>query len=344
MSIRKLNEHEEIEKSDQAKPKEHDLLTFLPFTEKYRPQTLDDVVGHHEIVKSLKHFVKTKSMPNLLFAGSPGIGKTTCAIALAKDLFKENFKGSFLELNASDERGIDVVRGKIKDFARMSSITNVPFKIIFLDEADALTTEAQQALRRTMEIYSSVTRFILSCNYSSKIIEPIQSRCTIFRFRSLKKEDILELVKKIKEKEGINIEENGLELLINISEGDLRKFLNVLQACSMHSKTVTRDLVEKVSGTVSLSGLERLVENINSGKYLESDELVQKYLIEYGLSAEDFIYQLYKYVIIAKIDEKKKMQFIETLGEFHYRITEGSNEQIQLKAMIAKLCLISLND
>ncbi|MEM3609998.1 MAG: replication factor C small subunit, partial [Candidatus Anstonellales archaeon] len=293
--------------------------------------------------KSLKHFVETKAMPNLLFSGSPGTGKTTCAIALARDLFKENFKTSFLELNASDERGIDVVRGKIKDFARMSSLSNVPFKIIFLDEADALTNEAQQALRRTMEIYSSVTRFILSCNYSSKIIEPIQSRCTIFRFRTLNKEDVFKLINRIEEKEKLHVDENARELLFHISEGDLRRLLNILQACSMHSKKIYKELVERISGTVSISGLENLVDTIISAKYVEANEIIDKYLLEYGLSAEDLIYQIYKYVISAKgIDERKKMEFIETLGEFHYRITEGSNEQIQLRAMIAKLCLISL--
>lgn len=151
-------------------------MDALPWTEKYRPKTLDDIIGQKEIVESLKAFVRQKNMPHLLFAGPAGIGKTTCTLSLAHDLFGDDYRGNVLEMNASDERGIDVVRGVIKDFARVLSMSGVPFKIIFLDEADALTPDAQHALRRTMELYSNTTRFILSANYSSKIIEPLQSR------------------------------------------------------------------------------------------------------------------------------------------------------------------------
>ncbi|MEK6968964.1 MAG: replication factor C small subunit, partial [Nanoarchaeota archaeon] len=173
------------------------------WTEKYRPSTFEEVKGQKEIVEKVKAFVKSKNMPHLLFSGPAGIGKTTLSLVIAKELFKEGWRQNTLELNASDERGIDVIRVKVKDFARTKAIGDAPFKLIYLDESDALTREAQQALRRTMENYTKTCRFILSCNYSSKIIDPIQSRCAVFRFKPLTKEEITEVIIRItKEEQG----------------------------------------------------------------------------------------------------------------------------------------------
>ena len=191
------------------------------WTEKYRPKTLDDVVGQKHVTERLKAYVASRNMPHLLLTGPAGTGKTTCSLALAKEMFGTEWKGNFIELNASDERGIDVVRGKIKEFARTAPLGDADFKIIFMDEADALTNDAQAALRRTMEKYSGICRFILSCNYSSKIIDPIQSRCAVFRFKPLTVDDVSGFLNMIVEKENIDITEDAVKGYNTVIKGDM---------------------------------------------------------------------------------------------------------------------------
>ncbi|MCA1813209.1 MAG: replication factor C small subunit, partial [Halobacteriales archaeon] len=215
------------------------------WVEKYRPAKLADVVGQEEVTSRLLSYVKSRNLPHLLFAGPAGTGKTTCSIALAKELFGETWRQNFQELNASDERGIDVVRGKIKEFARTAPIGS-DFKIIFLDEADALTNDAQGALRRTMEKYSGTARFILSCNYSSRLIEPIQSRTAVFRFRPLKPEDIKKQMRKIAKEEHLEVTAEGLDALLYVAQGDLRKATNTLQVAASLGKKVDEDTVYTV--------------------------------------------------------------------------------------------------
>ena len=211
--------------------------------EKYRPSNLSEVVGQTPVTSRLKNYVKERSMPHLLFAGPAGTGKTTCALALAKELFGELWKHNLHELNASDERGIDVVRGKIKEFARTAPLGEDGFKIIFLDEADALTGAAQAALRRTMEKYSRTCRFVMSCNFSSKIIEPIQSRCAVFRFRPLKAEDVERYLKFVAVKEELNIDKEAYESLTYLAQGDLRRAINGLQMAAAAKVDITPDVV-----------------------------------------------------------------------------------------------------
>src|SRR4030067_944137 len=188
------------------------------WTEKYRPSKFSELVGQEQTLKRIESLTNSLGIPHLLFAGPAGTGKSTLALIVVKDLFKENWRDNYLELNASDERGINVVREKVKNFARTKSLGNVPFKVIFLDEADALTPEAQQALRRTMENYSNTCRFILSCNYSSKITDPIQSRCALFRFKLLEKKHIEKVIKKIAENESLNIDQDAIEIIYEGSE------------------------------------------------------------------------------------------------------------------------------
>jgi len=316
----------------------------LPWTEKYRSKKLDDnIVGQHEIVRRLKAYAKQRSMPNLLFAGPPGVGKTLCAIALAYELFDDSFGQNFMELNASDERGIDVVREQIKNYAATLPFGGVRFKVIFLDEADALTRDAQNALRRTMENTSATTRFILSANYSSKIMEPIQSRCALFRFRPLSEEHITDRLKHIAQKEKIHVETDGYKALVYASEGDMRKAINFLQTASTLGEKVTEDVIYKVAAKARPKEVKELIELAMEGKFEQARKKLDALLYEYGLSGEDVILQLYREIIGYDIDQKKKIELIDKIGECNFRMTEGANERIQLEALLAYLVLIGKN-
>lgn len=313
----------------------------LPWTEKYRSKKLDDgIVGHEEIVKRLKVYGKEKNMPNMLFAGMSGIGKTLCAVALAHELYGDSFKQNFLELNASDERGIDIIRGKIKNFAATipyGKSTN--FKIIFLDEADALTRDAQNALRRTMENYVRTCRFVLSCNYSSKIIEPIQSRCALFRFRPLNKAEITKRLKYVSKNEKLDVADSAYDALVYASEGDMRKAINFLQTSSTLKGKITEDTVYKVAAKAKPKEVKELISLGLNGDFEKARKKLDSLLFEYGMSGEDVILQIYKEILKTNIDEKKKVDIIDKIGEFNFRISEGANERIQLEALLAYLIL-----
>ena len=315
--------------------------SFTPWVEKYRPAKLDDVMGNPNITTRLKAYVSTKNLPNLLFAGPAGSGKTTSALAIARELFGEDYQSSFLELNSSDERGIDTVRGKIKDFARTIPVSNVPFKILLLDEADALTADAQQALRRTMEKYSSNTRFILSCNYSSRVIEPTQSRCALFRFSSLSPDDVRKLVDLIAKNETLTIAEDAYDALLYVSEGDARKAINCLQGCSVISKNITAEAIYSVSSRARPKEIGEMLTFAMEGKFSDSRKTLDKLLYEYGISGEDVVIQLFQEVSRSTtIDDKTKLLLIEKIGECDYRLNEGANDRIQIEALLAGITLV----
>ncbi len=313
---------------------------LLPWVEKYRPKRLDDIVGQKEVIKALKAFVKKKNMPHLLFAGPPGVGKTTATLALAYELFGENYRESLLELNASDQRGIDVVRGKIKEFARTVSLADVPFKIIFLDEADALTPDAQNALRRTMEMYSDATRFILSCNYSSKIIEPIQSRCSVFRFTPLTPEEIRKMLEKIAKNEGLKVDEDAYEALVYVSEGDMRKAINALQGAALLTKHITAKEVYRITARARPKDIRHMMSLALKGDFLKAREVLDKLILEYGMSGEDVLVQAYREVQNLDVDERVKIKIIDRIGECNFRLVEGANERIQIESLLAQMTLI----
>jgi len=310
------------------------------WVEKYRPRSLSEVVGQDEIVARLKAYAKEGNMPHLLFAGPAGTGKTTSAIALARDMFKENWQQNYVELNASDERGIDVVRSKIKEVARLAPLAGSPFKIIFLDESDNLTADAQAALRRTMETYTRTSRFILSANYSSRLIEPIQSRCAVFRFRPLKPEAIREYIGRVAKGEKLKVTDDGMEALVYVAQGDMRRAVNSLQVAASIGTTIDGDALYKAASTVRPEETKKLIERALGGEFLQAREILDKLLIEYGLAGEDVVRQLHRAVFDLNVPDEYKVRLVDRIGEADFRLIEGSNERIQIEALLAHIAMI----
>lgn len=309
------------------------------WTEKFRPKTFADVRGQDEIVSKLSAFVKQRNIPHLLFAGPAGVGKSTLALVLARAFFGENYRDNFLELNSSDERGIDVVRVKVKDFARTKALGDVPFKIIFLDECDALTREAQQALRRTMENYTATCRFILAANYSSKIIDPIQSRCAVFRFRPHEKADVIKLVEHIVQTEKLAMDDKAKDALVQVADGDLRRVANILQSCAAVASNITADVVYSLASVAAPSEVREVLLTALKGDFMSARSKLLDVMLKYGLSGVDAIKQLQQEVWNVEIDGRKKVLLIDKCGEIEFRMVEGADEFVQLEALLAQFVL-----
>lgn len=318
--------------------------------EKYRPVRLDQVTGQEETIERLKSYVATKNLPHLLFSGPPGVGKTASAVSIAREIFGEDlWRENFIELNASDERGIDVVRTKIKNFAKTVPMGGAEFKIIFLDEADALTSDAQSALRRTMERFSNNCRFILSCNYSSRIIEPIQSRCAVFRFRRLSDEAIRKRLKYIAKAQDLTVTEDGYESLIYVAQGDMRKAVNSLQAAAFvePEKPISRETIYRTTATANPEDIRNLIETALRGNFRAARKELNRLLYEEGLSGEDIIGQIYRsisemdnrMILDLGLSEKRIVELVDIIGEIDFRLTEGATEKIQLEALLAHFAL-----
>uniref|UniRef100_A0A448YVS4 AAA+ ATPase domain-containing protein n=1 Tax=Pseudo-nitzschia multistriata TaxID=183589 RepID=A0A448YVS4_9STRA len=315
----------------------------VPWIEKYRPRKLEDVVGNEETLVRLQAIAKDGNLPNLILCGPPGTGKTTSVHALAHELLGDSYKDGVLELNASDARGIDVVRNRIKSFA-MNKVT-LPkgrHKIIILDEADSMTTAAQQALRRTMEIYSNTTRFCLACNVSTKIIEAIQSRAAILRYSRLSHEQILANLLKVCQAEEIPYTEDGLEAILFTAEGDMRHALNNLQAASSLAKgagdMVNQKSVFQVCDQPHPTIVRDIIDSCGRGNLHEAIEQLDE-LWSSGYAASDIIGTVFKVTKAHdSLPEGEKLEFLREIGFTHMRISNGVNSYLQLLGLIARLC------
>lgn len=317
-------------------------MTSEIWTEKYRPVKFEDMVGQSAIVKRVAALTNSMNIPHIMMAGPAGTGKSTLALIIVKELFKETWKENYLELNASDERGINVVREKVKSFARTKALGDVPFKVIFLDEADALTPEAQQALRRTMENYSATCRFVMSCNYSSKIIDPIQSRCVIFRFKLLEKKDIQAVVKKICDKEGLTMDDESMEEIYEASDGDCRRCINLLQSTAAISPNITPDLISTIVANAKPKDIRIVLDYAISGDFLKAREKLLDVMLSESISGQDVVKAIQKEIWNMPIEPEIKVRITEKTGEIEFRIVEGSDPFIQLEALLASFVLAGL--
>jgi len=329
----------EKSKAPQSDVKERNL----PWIEKYRPTTFSQIVGNQETVSRLAVFARDGNVPNIIIAGPPGVGKTTTILCLARQLLGPSFKEGVMELNASNDRGIDVVRNKIKMFAQQKvTLPSGKHKVIILDEADSMTEAAQQALRRTMELYSSTTRFALACNSSEKIIEPIQSRCAMLRYSKLSDAQVLANVLEVCKSESVEYSDDGLEAIVFTAQGDMRQALNNLQSTHEGFGFVKSANVFKVCDEPHPLLVRDMLDHCVKSD-IDQAYKVMSHLWKMGYSTEDIVTNVFRVCKSHGMAEFLKLEFIKEIGRTHLAHSQGTSSLLQLSALLARLCQVSLN-
>lgn len=307
------------------------------WVEKYRPQTLDDIVGHEEVVKRMEKFLDTEDIPHVVFAGRQGIGKTAIIQAFAKEKYgKDNWRNNILELNASDERGIDTIRDKVKNYAVQGTIGDHQYKIVFLDEADQLTKDAQTALRRIMEDHADVTRFFLSCNYLSQIIGPIQSRCAPFSLSPLTDDDLYQIGQNVAEDEGITIADDTLQLMVNAADGDARKLINSMQA-AVYEGEIDANGVNVVVSTVDDALVEQIVNTAVEGDLDDAMRQLDVEVLKEGVPTNQLCDSFLRVIKKQDLPGDVKAKSLDKLAETNWRAMRGANPHVQFHSLLADL-------
>eukprot|EP01083_Nonionella_stella_P010329 29434_1 len=305
------------------------------WVEKYRPSELKTIISHTSIINTISKLVSARKLPHLLLYGPPGTGKTTTILASARELNGKAWKSMTLELNASDERGINIIRDRIKTFASTKQIFSNGFKLIILDEADAMTSSAQFALRRVIEKYTKNTRFCLICNYVNKIIPALQSRCTKFRFAPLKDNDITGRLRHIADEESVELTEDGMKSILRLSNGDMRRCLNILQSAHTSHATVDEKAVYETTGCPKPKQIEHITNCLLNQDFAGSFKEIYELMIENGLALTDIITGIYQLVIRMKLDSVILCQILSELADLEHRLTVATNEKLQLASLVA---------
>lgn len=308
--------------------------TNLPWVEKYRPNKLDELISHGEIIGTLRRFIEEDRLPHLLFYGPPGTGKTSTIVAIARQLYGASYKSMTLTLNASDDRGIDVVRHQIKNFASTRTVFNKGFKLVILDEADAMTNDAQAALRRVIEKYARNTRFCLICNYVSKIIPAVQSRCTRFRFAPLSEEQMATQIDRVVAAEGLELTPDGRSGLAKLARGDMRKALNILQSTSMAYSTVNQDAVYTCTGHPLASDIQVMVKSLLNDTFIVTHSLITDLKLEKGLALQDIVTDIHEFIANVDFSQQARIFLLEQFAAIEERLAAGTSEKLQVSSLV----------
>ncbi|KAJ1438323.1 hypothetical protein B484DRAFT_412811 [Ochromonadaceae sp. CCMP2298] len=321
-----------VDADEQAESKY--VKNTLPWVEKYRPKSLGELIAHEEIIQILNKLIDSNKLPHLLFYGPPGTGKTSTAMACAKKMYGEHYSSMTLELNASDDRGIDVVRNQIKEFAGTKKLFSSGVKLIILDEADAMTSDAQAALRRVIEKYTSNTRFCMICNYVNKIIPALQSRCTKFRFAPLRAEQITSRLQIVIDAENVDCTEDGKNAVLSLAQGDLRRVLNLLQSASMAYDQVTEQAVYLTAGAAMPAVIEVIYTSLMNESFEMAYRSLLKNIVDFGYALCDIVTELSQLVAATELPDAVMAHLMDKMSNVEFRLANGVSEKLQIGAVV----------